>query len=163
VVPVIGEPTLFGMTASRFSAGTIVGEIDQPGRALRLHCDNPASADQAKAYFEGTLDQIEHLLEWTRADIQRHNQQRARQLLVAVAQRRAKLLRDRDLQASIGYPIMKRQDADSYTVPLRRKRITSNVAIQQACYGWLRVGSGWSVPAFLDTRLGCQLTELPVS
>jgi hypothetical protein len=23
--------------------------------------------------------------------------------------------------------------------------------------------AGWSVPAFLDTELGCQLTELPIS
>ena len=27
----------------------------------------------------------------------------------------------------------------------------------------LVAGAGWSVPAFLDTGLGCQLTELPIS
>jgi len=128
VVPVTGEPSLFGLTASHFSSGTILGEIDQPGRALRLHCDNPASADQARAYFERTLDQIEQRLEWTQADIHRHNQQMAKQLSVAITQRRTKLLNDRDLQASIGYPIMKRPDADSYSVPLRRTKITPSRA-----------------------------------
>ncbi len=124
VVPVTGEPSLFGMTASRLSSGAILGGIDRPGRALRLHCDNPDNADQAKAYFERTLEQIEQRLEWTRADIQCHNQQMAKQLPAAVAQRRTKLLKDRDLQASIGYPIMKRQDADSYSVPLKRRKIS---------------------------------------
>ena len=46
------------------------------------------------------------------------------QLPAAVAQRRGKLLRDRDLQASIGYPIMKRADADAHRVPVKRKKIT---------------------------------------
>ena len=123
VVPVTGEPSLFRMRASTFSGGAILGEIDHRGMALRLHCDNPENAGQAKAHFERTLNEIDKHLEWTRADIQRHNQQLAKQLPAAVAQRRAKLLRDRDLQASIGYPIMKRSDADSYSVPLKPRKI----------------------------------------
>jgi hypothetical protein len=124
VVPVIGDPLMFEMTASRFSSGAILGEIDQRASALRLHCDNPDDAGQAKVHFERTLDQIEQRLRWTRADIQAHNQQMTRQLQAAVAQRRAKLLDDRNLQASIGYPIMKRPDADSHSVPLKRRKIT---------------------------------------
>jgi hypothetical protein len=124
VVPVTGGPSLFGMTASRFSAGAVLGEIDQRANALRLHCDNPGTSDRAKAYFERMLDQIEQRLEWTRADIQAHNQQIVKQLPTAVAQRRAKLLKDRDLQASIGYPIMKRPDANSHSAPLKRRKIT---------------------------------------
>lgn len=56
VVPVTGRPSLFGMTASRFSAGAVLGEIDQ--------------------------------------------------------------------RASIGYPIMKRPDANSHSAPLKRRKIT---------------------------------------
>jgi len=89
-----------------------------------LHCDNPADADRAKAHFERALDEIEKRLAWTQADIRRHNEQLAKQLPALVSQRRAKLLRDRDLQASIGYPITKRPDADSYTTPLKPRKIT---------------------------------------
>jgi hypothetical protein len=124
VVPVTGASSTLEMTASRIAGGVVPGAIDDFEGVLRLHCDDPDNAAQAKAYFERALDQIEERLEWTRADIQAHNQQVAKQLPAAVAQRRAKLLRDRELQASIGYPIVKRPDADSHSVPVKRKTIT---------------------------------------
>jgi hypothetical protein len=113
-----------GAFSPELAAGPIAGEIDHPGRVLLLHCDNPANADHAKAYFEWALDRIERRLERTRTAVQRHNQQMARQLPAAVAQRRAKLLRDQDLHASVGYPIMKRPDAGSHSVPVKRRKIT---------------------------------------
>jgi hypothetical protein len=126
VVPVTGDPSLFGMRSGILSAGFsgIRGEIDHPGKALRLHCDNPGNPAQAKAYFDRLLDKIEQRLERTRADIEGHNQKMARQLPAAVARRRAKLLEDRDLGTSIGYPTKKRPDATSYSVPLTRRQIT---------------------------------------
>lgn len=124
VVPVTGASLAFQMTASRISGSVLPGTIDHFDRVLRLHCDNPENAGQARVYFERTLDEIEKRLEWIRADIQAHKQLMARQLPAAVAQRRAKLLRDRDMQASIGYPIMKRPDADSYSIPVKRRKIT---------------------------------------
>ena len=124
VVPVTGASSTFGMTASRIAGSVVPGVIDDFEGVLRLHCDNPDNPAQARAYFERTLDQIEQRLKWTRTDIQAHNQQVAKQLPAAVAQRRAKLLSDRDLQASIGYPIVKRLDADSHSVPVKRRTIT---------------------------------------
>jgi hypothetical protein len=126
MVPVTGYPPVFGMRASRSSGGVPQGEIDQWNSRLRLHCDNPPDSEQARAYFERTLDEIEKWLEWTRADIQRHNQQVARQLATAVAQRRAKLLKDRGILSTIGYPIMKRPDADNYAAPVKRRQIIPN-------------------------------------
>jgi hypothetical protein len=123
VVPVTGDPSLFGMSPGFFTTATIRGEIDHTGMALRLHCDNPKNADQAKAYFDRLLDQIERRLERSRVQIRGHNQKMARQLPAAVAQRRAKLRADRRLGASIGYPIKKRPDADSYSVPVTRRKI----------------------------------------
>jgi hypothetical protein len=124
VVPLAGKLVLFGMRASRFRDEEVPGVIDKRDSTLLLHCDDPVDADQAREYFEQTLDQIEQRLEWTRADIQEHNQQMAGKLPAAVAQRRAKLLRDRDLHANIGYPIVKRPDADAYSVPLKPRKIT---------------------------------------
>jgi hypothetical protein len=124
VVPVTGDPSVFSMRASTFSAEGPLAEIDHERGVLRLRCDSPENAARARAYFERTLDQIEQRLEWARADIQKHNQEVATQLAAAVTQRRAKLLRDRDLQASIGYPIVKRPDADGHRVPVKRKKIT---------------------------------------
>jgi hypothetical protein len=69
VVPVTGDPSMFGMTASRLSGGSLLGEIDRSAGTLRLHCNNPDSPAQARAYFERTLDEIEQRLAWTRAEI----------------------------------------------------------------------------------------------
>jgi pimeloyl-ACP methyl ester carboxylesterase len=40
-----------------------------------------------------------------------------------VAERRAKLLRDRGLESGIGLPVRRRSDASSYSVPVRRRRL----------------------------------------
>ena len=132
VVPVIGDPSVFGLRASVFSTGSIPAEIDKKAGTLRLHCDNPDNGDQARAYFERALDDVEQRLQRTRADIETHNAQLARQLQLAVAQRRAKLLNDRNLQASIGYPIKRRPDADSYSIPLTRRQIRPDRPARQS-------------------------------
>jgi hypothetical protein len=124
VVPVTGETKLFALTASRFAPDPLLGEIDESAHCLRLHCDHPDDADQAKAHFARLLKEIGKRLGWTRADIYAHNQLMGKQIPDKVAQRRAKLLRDRNLQASIGFPIRQRPDASSYSVPVMRRKIT---------------------------------------
>ena len=59
----------------------------------------------------------------TRAEVEGHNQQMARELPAVLAQRRAKLLADRHIQASIGYAVKRRADADIYSVPVKRKGV----------------------------------------
>jgi hypothetical protein len=128
MVPVTGYPPLFGMRASRYSGGMPRGEVDQWNSSLLLNCDNPDNGEHARSYFERTLDEIERHLVWTTDDVERHNRQAAHQLATAVAQRRAKLLKDRELHASIGYPITKRADADEYAVPINRRQLVPKPA-----------------------------------
>lgn len=40
-----------------------------------------------------------------------------------VADRRAQLLSDRQLNTSIGFPVKRRGDAETYTIPIRRTRL----------------------------------------
>ena len=124
VFPVSGQPPMFRIPTTRSAAGTILGELDRQASTLRLFCDNPRNAGQAKAHLERILDRIERRLDRTRADIQAHNQRMAKQIPAAVARRRAELRKEQNLKASIhasiGYPIMRRPDADSYSVPLKR-------------------------------------------
>jgi hypothetical protein len=110
-------------------------EVDEQARVLRLHYDDyrgipydPYSFRKARRHFERLLHRAEQKLEWTRMNIQAHNQRMAQQIPVAVAQRRAKLLSDQELRASLGYPIMKRPDAGSHRVPLRRRKIAPGSA-----------------------------------
>jgi hypothetical protein len=122
VVPITGKPPIFSIPSTRTYHGRIKGEI--AATTLRLYCDNPANADQARAYFERSLDVIERRLDRTRADIKAHNHRMAKQITAAIARRRAKLLKDQAIEASIGYPITRRPDADTYRVPVKRRTIT---------------------------------------
>jgi hypothetical protein len=124
VVPFTGHPPLFNRTASRRSAEPVYGEVDELYYNLRLYCDGLHDPVQVKASFEIQLDKIEKKLSWTQAEVEGHNQQMARQLPEILAQRRAKLLADRNIQASIGYAIKRRPDADNHAVPVRRKGVT---------------------------------------
>jgi hypothetical protein len=125
-VPFIGDPAFFAMQATTFFDPGIPGELDERTRHLRLFRDGSSKVDGAaiKQNFEHQLDQVEKCLSWTQNDIRNHNSTIATKIREWVAQRRAKLLADRQLQASIGYPINRRADADVYSVPIVRKRIT---------------------------------------
>jgi hypothetical protein len=128
--PVSGDrtPAPRGKKRARTSSGDVpLAVINHMGSSLWLFCDNPDNAAQARAYFDQVLDHIEQHLAWTRADIQAHNQQMADKLGASAAQRRAKLLKDRDIQASIGYPITRRPDADSHSVSVKRTGITPGI------------------------------------
>lgn len=125
VVPIVGNPRLLGMAASHYSPSPIPGKIDESACTVRFHCDNLDDPWQIKAHFERLLDQVEERLGWTRADIQTYHRLMAKKIPAAVTQRRAKLLHDRNLHASIGYPIRKRPDASSYSVPIKRRKIAA--------------------------------------
>jgi hypothetical protein len=123
------------VTVGRLNYIPAQAEIDQQARALRLHYDDyrrirhdPRGIREARRHFERLLCRTEQKLEWTRMNIQAHNQRIAKQIPVAVAERRAKLLNDQNLHASIGYPITKRPDASSHKVPLSRRKIAPDPA-----------------------------------
>jgi hypothetical protein len=112
-------------------------EIDEQARALRLYYDDYRirhdprgirEANRARRHFERLLSRTEQKFEWTRMNIQAHNERMAKQIPVAVAQRRANILNNQNLHASIGYPITKRPDASSHEAPLRRRKIAPDPA-----------------------------------
>jgi hypothetical protein len=125
-VPFDGDKAVFTMRASRFRnnqpraivlddeirVGWIGDRLSQNPEALREH-------------FDQELDKIEEHLSWCRSDIERHNAQIRQAAPGLVAQRRAKLLADRQLEAGLGFPIRQRPDAGLYAVPLTRRKIAT--------------------------------------
>jgi hypothetical protein len=82
-----------------------------------------ADAAGVRANLDAVLDKIEQGLSWCQNDIDAHNQTIRATTPGLVAERRAKLLRDRELEAALGFPVQRRSDAASYAVPMRRHRI----------------------------------------
>jgi hypothetical protein len=123
VVPFDGEKVVF-----RLRAGT--STLNRPqamsvgDHELRLAVDGPAGdAASVRAQFEAQLDKIETFLEWSRKQIEEHNARLRAEVPGMVSRRRETLLAARNLQAEIGFPIRRRADADTYTVPLKRRNL----------------------------------------
>jgi hypothetical protein len=123
-VPIDGQASFLRMSASTASSPVAAyGDIDEQAGVLRLHCDGLHDPAEVKDCFEKQLDQLERLLSRTQVEIEAHNQQMTQQLQTAVIQRKAKLLADRNIQASIGYAIKRRPDAETFSVPIVRTRV----------------------------------------
>lgn len=125
VVPYEGERAVFELRAS-------TGSFNPPrvstltDTELRLTWERqPSDAAQVRAYFDSEIDKIEEHLSWSRNDIDRHNQRIRTEVPGLVARRRQELLATRNLQADIGFPIRRRPDANTYSVPINRRRLRS--------------------------------------
>lgn len=121
VVPFTGDAQLLNLRASTFSSAPPWAELHSD--EVRLFCDGGHGPAQVKTAFDRELNHLEQNLAWTCQDIEAHNRQMEQQIPQLVAQRRATLLAARQLQAEIGYPIRRRTDAASYSVPFHRRRI----------------------------------------
>jgi hypothetical protein len=137
VVPYDGERIIFSTRASQSSinppsAAATDGELRQTWTG------EPTDAAAVRAHFDSELDKIERHLAWCRSDIDQHNQTLRATTPELVAQRRAKLLRDRELEAGIGFPVRRRSDAASYAVPVRRRRISPSVPPRPTASGPFR-------------------------
>ena len=81
---------------------------------------DPAAVRQQ---LDSEIDKIEQYLTSSRNDIERYNSGLRTLITSWVAERRAKLLADRNLEAGIGFPVRQRPDAAKYSVPVARRKI----------------------------------------
>ncbi|WIV60737.1 hypothetical protein [Amycolatopsis nalaikhensis] len=86
------------------------------------------AAEQIKAGLRAELGKVEQYLEFARGDIRAHQEEIEATVPGLVADRRAQLLSDRQLNASIGFPVKHRGDADTYKIPIRRTRLAVHAA-----------------------------------
>ncbi len=123
VVPFEGERSVFTLRANQWST--------MPPQVLRLKdhevhlaIDNPPTDPTAvRENFDQQIANIEKHLSWSRQQIDLHNQQVRDDVPAMVANRREELLATRNLQAGIGYPVRRRPDADTYSVPMSRRTV----------------------------------------
>lgn len=131
IVPFTGDADVFALQASTHTLNpprATVQENKQGGGELRISLQalqgQVPSADQIRQAVHTELDKIVQHLEWSRSDIAAY-QQRVRSAVEEVTARKQEILRERDLQAAIGFPVRRRDDAATYAVPVRRKTIAT--------------------------------------
>jgi len=124
-VPFDGEEDVFKYRASNFSLNPPRAQV-RAGELRLTWTGNPqAGRDPAaiRQYFDGQIDSIETLLSSSRGDVERHNASLRTEVSSHVAQRKARLLADRELEAGLGFPVRQRPDAAQYAVPVSRRKI----------------------------------------
>jgi hypothetical protein len=123
MVPFEGEKDVFSLRANT-STNMPPQVLRLQDHAIHLAIDNPSNDPAAvRAAFDEQIANIEQYLSWSRQEIDQHNQQIRNEVPGIVAKRREELLATRNLQAQIGYPVRRRQDADRYAVPISRKSV----------------------------------------
>ncbi len=123
VVPFDGEKDIFTFCPDH-STTVRPSVLQLNDDDIRLAVDDPPDDPAAlKQGFDNQIATIEKYLAWSRSQIEAHNQQIVAEVPVLVMRRREQLLATRNLQASIGYPVQRRKDADTYATPLRRRTI----------------------------------------
>ncbi|MFI7672086.1 hypothetical protein [Actinophytocola sp. NPDC049390] len=121
-VPFDGNPEVFSLKVGSAPRNPLRGDIGNG--ELRLFCTpNGGHAATVKASFDTQLDVIEQSTHRAKDDIDQHRRRLATEIPKLVADRRTKLLTDRELHANIGFPIKRRPDAGTYAVPVRRRQV----------------------------------------
>ena len=123
VVPFDGDRDVFRLRANAFSLNP-PRVLTLSDRELRIAVDGPiGDAASVRARFDAQVDEIEKSLASSRVQIEEHNARIRAEVPGMVSRRRAQLLAARNLQAEIGFPIRRRLDADTYTVPIKRRNL----------------------------------------
>jgi hypothetical protein len=122
IIPYDGERIVFSMRASQSYISPLRGTAVD-GELRLAWAGQDADAAAVRAHFDAELNKIEQALSWCQTDIDAYNQMIRATTPDLVIQRRAKLLRDRELEAAIGFPVQRRSDAANYAVPMYRRRI----------------------------------------
>ena len=123
VVPFDGDRDVFRLRASTFSLNP-PRVLTLSDHELRIAEDGPiGDAASVRARFDAQVDEIEKSLASSRMQIEEHNARIRAEVPGMVSRRRAQLLAARNLQAEIGFPVRRRPDADTYTVPIKRRNL----------------------------------------
>jgi hypothetical protein len=123
VVPFEGDKEVFRLRPRQFTCNP--PRVETLGdHELRLTREGDFSDPlQAQAFFNAQLDEIDKWLAWSREQVDDHNAKVRRTVPGLVSRRRLYLRSTRDMQAAIGFPVRHRADADTYTVPIKRRKL----------------------------------------
>jgi hypothetical protein len=122
-VPFDGEKEMFFVRPSTFDLGPPRAAVTGEAVVLRLTVRN-SEQDRVKDTLNGVLNDIDRYLGWQRSTIEGFNTNLPTQARQSIEARRERLLRDRNLVSSLGFPVKPRADAPmTYAAPQVRRKI----------------------------------------
>ena len=124
-VPYVGDKNLFYFRASTFSFNPPRAYVTDT--ELQFVFDSlDHNAESVKAEFGHEIESFKQHLEWTNRDVAQFNTELSQKIRQKIESRRQKILNDRGMVASLGFPLRKRENATAtYSAPVARKKINS--------------------------------------
>lgn len=119
-VPFDGAEGFFGLTPSRHLMKSFTGQVRNRNELRITVMQANPSKESMEREFSQRISEYETELAYLRADVQEFNDQLPKMVRNLVTSRREKLLRDKDVLASIAVPVRRREDA-VIPVPVARK------------------------------------------
>ncbi len=128
-IPFEGDAELFRFQPSRFSGRFPRGRVE--AQEVLIWWEAPADSVDSKQFhrmLEEEIARVSKYLEWVSADCEHFNQHELEpKVKQALSQRKAKVLKDRDLEADLQIPLRRRPDPSPVLeVPVKpRKKVTA--------------------------------------
>ncbi|ALP66610.1 hypothetical protein AN416_21700 [Paraburkholderia caribensis] len=122
-MPFSGDEEFFFVQPTSFSLNPPRGEIRGGSLFTQIH-GTGLQPEQVKQQIETTLSEIQTNLDRLRASADQFNRTIVSQAQSAIATRKQKLLKDRNLVANLGFPMKRREGAPAtYASPQVRKKL----------------------------------------
>jgi hypothetical protein len=117
-IPFTGDPDLFFCRASTSSWNPPHGKVNRDQTLVLSYTATGHDAAGIKSQFDSELGKIRQHLDWARSDVAQFNSELPTLAKEAIEWRRQKLLNDRGLVASLGFPLRERPGATrTYATP----------------------------------------------
>ncbi|UTD29167.1 hypothetical protein DB459_21920 [Bradyrhizobium sp. WD16] len=122
-VPFSGDAEAFAIQPSTIASGPPRARVVQ-GAIVIAYSAVELNPQQAKAELEDVIDNIEKHLGWLRQSVNPFNEKLKTVVRTAVEARKAKVLKDRNSIAALGFNLKPRPDAPkTYVAPVKRKPV----------------------------------------
>ena len=122
VIPLRGDTSLLAWQPSSFSLNPPIATVS-PSEVTFTYQSPQASAEGLASEFGRWLDQVRSGVATINSQIEQHNGALEAEVRRRVADRRARLLENRNLTASLQIPVHRRSDAPVNPLPLRRRTL----------------------------------------
>ncbi|WP_030775894.1 hypothetical protein [Streptomyces sp. NRRL F-2664] len=123
VVPISGDQALLGLRPNHYTHNPPAATV-RTGE-LRISWSGPVNPAPSAVQqgIDKQLHEIQQWLDWSKAQVTAYDESAGQLIVSEVQARKERALANRGLQASLGFPMRKRADADTYAVPITRKKI----------------------------------------
>ncbi len=122
-IPFEGDKNLFFCRPSTFNYNPPRAVITN-NEAQFIYETLDHNAEHVRSTFDGDINNLQQYLGWIERDVTQFNNQLMPKIREHVEKRRQKILNDRGMVASLGFPLRQRSDTPkTFVVPVERKKI----------------------------------------